>query len=206
MSFHVDSTPGAYAATRVRLHTIRSLVLIGAFALAGTLPLLLSLAFDVPFRLTAPVVLILAVFYWAAESETALMERWLKGRNGELAVGGALEELRWERYIVLHDIPAAGEGNIDHIVWGPNGVFLIETKFRSYLPVHLTKAKRQSARLHDELEVWVTPVICLATREREPYRHEGVWVMGLDALVPWIREQSNTPAEFDRLARFAELL
>ena len=30
--------------------------------------------------------------------------------------------------------------------------------------------------------------------------------MGLEALVPWIREQSNTQVAFERLARFAEAL
>jgi hypothetical protein len=30
--------------------------------------------------------------------------------------------------------------------------------------------------------------------------------MGLDALVPWIREQSNPPVAFERLASFAEVL
>lgn len=206
MSYSIDSRPGAYAAARARRHTLRSLALIGAFAFAGALPLVLSLTLELPFHTTAPVVLILAVLYWVADSEAGSMERWLKGRNSEQAVGAALEELRWHRYIVLHDIPAATGGNLDHLVSGPNGVYLVETKFRSYLPVHLKKAKLQAARLHDELEVWVTPVICLATREREPYRHEGVWVMGLDALVPWIRLQSNTPVAFDRLAGFAELL
>ena len=68
---------------------------------------------------------------------------------------------------MLHDILAERGENIDRVVSGPNGVYLVETKFRSYLPVHLKKAKRQAARLHDELDVWVTPVICLATRERE---------------------------------------
>ncbi len=48
---------------------------------------------------------------------------------------------------MLHDVPFAGEGNIDHLVSGPNGVYLVETKFGSYLPVHLKKAKRQAAKL-----------------------------------------------------------
>ena len=206
MAYDVDSRPAAYAASRARLHTLRSLSLIGAFAVVGALPLVLSRAFDVPFAVTAPVVLILAVLYWVADSETALTQRWMKGRTGEGAVGDALEGLRWEQYIVLHDIPSAGEGNVDHLVSGPTGVYLVETKLRSYLPVHLKKAKRQAAKLHDELGVWITPVICLATCEQEPVRHDGVWVMGLDALVPWIREQSNLPVVPDRLARFATLL
>ena len=104
---------------------------------------------------------------------------------------------------MLHDVPFPGQGNIDHLVSGPNGVFLVETKFGSYLPVHLKKAKRQAAKLSDELGVAVTPVLCVAATENGTYRHGGVQVVGFDALLPWIRAQSNAPVEFERLARFS---
>ncbi len=203
MSYHVDSTPGTYAPPRASNVSIRSLLLIVGFAGVGALPLVLARAFDVSFAVSAPIVVLLAVIYWAAESDSLLMERGLKGRNGEAVVGEALEGLRWEQYIVLHDVPFAGEGNIDHLVSGPNGVFLVETKFGSYLPVHLKKAKRQAAKLSDELGVLVTPVLCVGVSEGDPYRHGGVQVVAFDALLGWIREQSNPPVEFDRLATFS---
>jgi hypothetical protein len=179
------------------------MLLVAAFAGVGLLPFVLARAFDVSYAVSAPIVVLLAVIYWAAESDSVLMERGLKGRNGEAVVGDALEGLRWEQYIVLHDIPFAGEGNIDHLVSGPNGVYLVETKFGSYLPVHLKKAKRQAAKLSDELGVPVTPVLCVASSEGDPYRHLGVHVVGFDLLLTWIREQSNPPVEFERLARFS---
>ena len=202
MSYHVDSTPGTYAP---RAHSVkaRSVFMIAAFAGLGALPLVLARVFDVSFAVSAPIVVLLAVVYWAAESDSVLMERGLKGRNGEPVVGEALEGLRWEQYIVLHDVPFPGQGNIDHLVSGPNGVVLVETNFGSYLPVHLKKAKRQAARLSEELRVPVTPVLCVGTSEGEPYRHGGVQVVGFDALLPWIREQSGQPVEFGRLARFS---
>jgi len=203
VSYHVDSTPGTYAAPRRTTVRVRSLLLIVAFAGVGALPFLLARAFGVSFAVSAPMVVLLAVIYWAAESDSVLMERGLKGRNGEAVVGEALEELRWERYIVLHDIPFAGEGNIDHLVSGPNGVYLIEAKLGSYLPVHLKKAKRQAAKLTDELGVLVTPVLCVGLNEGDPYRHGGVQVVGFDALLPWLREQSNPPVEFERLVHFS---
>lgn len=203
MSYHVDSTPGTSAPPRVSTVSIRSVLLVVGFAGVGALPLVLARAFDVSFAVSAPIVVLLAVIYWAAESDSVLMERGLKGRNGEAVVGEALEGLRWEQYIVLHDVPFAGEGNIDHLVSGPNGVFLVETNFGSYLPVHLKKAKRQAAKLSDELAVLVTPVLCVGVSEGDPYRHGGVQVVGLDALLGWIREQSNPPVEFDRLANFS---
>jgi hypothetical protein len=203
VSYHVDSTPGAYSTPAGRSVSARSLLLVAVFAGIGLLPLVLARAFDVSFAVSAPIVVLLAVIYWAAESDSVLMERGLKGRNGEAVVGEALEGLRWERYIVLHDVPFAGEGNIDHLVSGPNGVYLVETKFGSYLPVHLKKAKRQAAKLGEELGVLVTPVLCVASSEDGPYRHFGVQVVGFEALLAWIREQSNSPVEFERLARFS---
>ena len=202
MSYHVDSTPGTYARPRHSV-PVRSVLLVAAFAAVGALPLVLARAFEVSFAVSAPIVVLLAVVYWAAESDSRLMERGLKGRNGEAVVGDALEGLRWERYIVLHDVPFAGEGNIDHLVSGPNGVFLVETKFGSYQPVHLKKAKRQAVKLGEELRVPVTPVLCVGAGENGSYRHSGVQVVAFDALLAWIREQANPPVEFERLARFS---
>jgi hypothetical protein len=202
VAYDVDSTPAALP--RDRPQSARSLLLIAAFAGAGALPLVLARAFDVSFAVSAPIVILLAVIYWAAGSDSALMARGAKGRNGEVVVGEALEDLRWEQYIVLHDIPFAGEGNIDHLVSGPNGVYLVETKFGSYLPVHLKKAKRQAEQLSDELGVPVTPVLCVAAASQsETYGHGGVWVVGFDALLPWIRQQRNPPVDFERLAHFS---
>src|SRR5688500_12796366 len=183
VAYHVDYSPAASAGRRERHDSARSLLLIAAFAGLGALPLVLARAFDVSFAVSAPIVVLLAVIYWAAESDSVLMERGLKGRNGEAVVGEALEELRWERYIVLHDVPFPGQGNIDHLVSGPNGVYLVETKFGSYLPVHLKKAKRQAAKLGEELGVLVTPVLCVASSEDGPFRHVGVQVVGFDALL-----------------------
>jgi len=45
------------------------------------------------------------------------------GASGEL-----LEEFRGEGFIAMHGIEQAGEGNIDHLVSGPTGVFMIESK------------------------------------------------------------------------------
>jgi hypothetical protein len=51
----------------------------------------------------------------------------------------------------MHDIEQDREGNVDHLVSGPSGVYLIETKHRRYADDQLRKAKRQAAKLHDEL-------------------------------------------------------
>jgi hypothetical protein len=53
---------------------------------------------------------------------------WFVGKRGELAVAEALKDLPNE-YILLNDLMLPdGRGNVDHLVMGPNGLFVIETK------------------------------------------------------------------------------
>lgn len=52
-----------------------------------------------------------------------------QGLEGEITVGQTLERLRRLGYEVLHDVPGGLQGsNIDHVLIGPGGVFVIETK------------------------------------------------------------------------------
>jgi len=55
------------------------------------------------------------------------------GLRGEQAVAEALNDrsLAAAGYTALHDVPGDGDWNIDHVVVGPGGVFVIETKCRS---------------------------------------------------------------------------
>ena len=53
---------------------------------------------------------------------------WFVGKRGELAVAEALKDLPND-YILLNDLMLPdGRGNVDHLVMGPNGLFVIETK------------------------------------------------------------------------------
>jgi hypothetical protein len=52
------------------------------------------------------------------------------GRDGELIVAEFLEPLSKSGYSVLHDV-VGGNFNVDHVLIGPTGVFVIETKTRS---------------------------------------------------------------------------
>lgn len=56
-------------------------------------------------------------------------QAWTRGAEGERALGVTLESLRDEGFGVLHDrrIPG-GRANIDHLVVGPAGVFVIDAK------------------------------------------------------------------------------
>jgi hypothetical protein len=53
------------------------------------------------------------------------------GLRGEQAVAEALQEVADCGYRAFHDFPGGENWNIDHVVVGPPGVFLIETKARS---------------------------------------------------------------------------
>ena len=58
------------------------------------------------------------------------LHRLALGLSGEKAVAEKLDELRAHGYHVIHDIPG-DSFNVDHVVVGPTGVFVIETKTRS---------------------------------------------------------------------------
>lgn len=55
------------------------------------------------------------------------------GLRGEQAVAEMLsrESLRMAGYRAFHDVPGDGKWNIDHVVAGPSGVYVLETKTRS---------------------------------------------------------------------------
>jgi len=58
------------------------------------------------------------------------IEQITLGERGERVVGEALEELENEGYRAVHSIFLEG-CDIDHVLVGPAGVFLIETKYRN---------------------------------------------------------------------------
>lgn len=57
------------------------------------------------------------------------IEQITLGERGERAVGAVLDELENEGYRAVHSIRLGGR-DIDHVLVGPGGVFVIETKYR----------------------------------------------------------------------------
>jgi len=204
VAYQVGTRPGAWVAAQAARRARLVWLGIGLFFLVDGV----VLALVVGHRLS---IVGSALFLGAviaakpyAERYVDAQLRWRSGAQAEAAVGETLNALRREGWVLMHDIERAGEGNIDHVASGPGGVFLVETKARRYEEAHLVKAKRQAARLHDELGVWVTPVICLHARKAKPFRTQGVWVVPRERLLDWLREQHNQPVAFERLARFAD--
>lgn len=205
MAYDVSRPPGEFAKTREREAS--------RVALAFTLLVVAASVFSVATVLAGGVgavgaAALLAAAYGAgliADHRLDASMRWGKGGNAERTVGETLKHLRYEGYVVMHDLDKVVGGNVDHLVWGPTGVFMIETKFRRYVTADLPKARGIAAKLKRDLDAkWVQPVICLATRSFGPRDVRGVTVVGVDGLLGYIRSQRQPPPPFENLARFAD--
>src|SRR6185369_9818593 len=71
-------------------------------------------------------ILLISALFVTPNSITA----WQIGADGEVRTGRLLESLEADGFRVLHDrkIPGARSANIDHIVIGPPGIYVVETK------------------------------------------------------------------------------
>jgi hypothetical protein len=204
MAYDVYRRPGAWVTAQASRRARRVWLTIGLlFGLALAAAALLKWN-PAPIALSLLVVLLALALRRVANREMDAASRWLKGAGAETSVGEELNALRHDGFVILHDVEQAREGNIDHLVSGPTGVFLVETKYRGYQQSQLVKVKRQAARLHAELGTWITPVICLHRREGRAFKTEGVWIVPQPVLCEWIRKQRNAVVPFERLARFAD--
>lgn len=127
------------------------------------------------------------------------------GRSGERAVAQYLEWFRTKDFFVFHDVPQ-GDSNIDHVLIGTRGVYVIETKTISK-PVRgeckivvdkervfangreldrdpITQAKAQARWLYNflaesQFKQFVQPVVVFPEWFVQPYDRKalGVWVL-----------------------------
>lgn len=118
-------TPGQYARATVQRLRMRTLVWLGALAVATAL---VGRTFGLnDLRFAAAEIVLLASMFVVSRYVLPLVERRDRGAAGEEYVGALLESLRGDGWRVIHDA-SFGRGNIDHILVGPAGVFTIETK------------------------------------------------------------------------------
>ena len=144
--------------------------------------------------------------------------RWLRGAEGEEAVGGILESLAADGWHVIHDV-SFGRGNIDHVVVGPGGVFAVETKSHAGRislerldPKMLSQAYAEKKTLEERLGVEVEPLLVFSRAyliERPSAKRQGVTVMTARGLPHYFsRRRPTMSAEqsrqvYERLARAA---
>ena len=64
---------------------------------------------------------------WVWDEPPPFIERWRQGRDGERATAKQLRKLQREGWSARHDLEDK-YGNLDHVVVGPGGVFLLDSK------------------------------------------------------------------------------
>jgi hypothetical protein len=69
-----------------------------------------------------------AMFMILRWSPPGWIENWQDGALGEQRTGKELRALERQGWVVLHDL-ILGRGNLDHVLVGPAGVFLLDSKF-----------------------------------------------------------------------------
>jgi hypothetical protein len=120
----IARAPGQYTRSIVQRLRMRTLLTLGALAVATTV-MGRRFGWHDPRFLGAEVALLAAIFV-ISRYVLPLVERHDRGAAGEEQVGGVLEGLGYGWY-AIHDV-SLGRGNVDHIAIGPGGVFTVETK------------------------------------------------------------------------------
>ena len=101
-----------------------------------------------------------------------------------------LDRLVSEGWTVEHDVSNARGFLIGSLVRGESGAYLVQVRNRAYRLEHLRRARRDAAWLHGLVGGWVTPVLCLALRDDEPHRRDGVFITGAEHLADWLRART----------------
>lgn len=158
---------------------------------------------------------LLALYAWVRDEPPEHVRRHGVGAEGERSTARALVPLLTDGWRVAHDVDT-GHGNRDHVLVGPGGLFLLDSKKLggtveihgetvhvdrrddprdSYdLPRLAAALRSEAARMHDEIlsatrtNVWVTAVIVLWSPfpARLVEGNKVVFVHG-DELVSWLR-------------------
>lgn len=176
----------------------------------------------------------LARFVDAIQGESQATQAWAKGAEGERRIGGRLDALRASGIGVLHDRRKPnGRGNIDHLVIGPTGIWVIDTKhytglveprdkggwFREDLRLYVRGrdrsalvdgVHRQMGTIRDlvDPDVPVRGALCFVAAEwklfARPFEIDGVLVTWLKALLE--RIQADGPLDSNQRLHCTGLL
>ena len=198
-------TAGQYARETVLRLRLRTLVILGALAVATAL---LGRAFGLhDARFLASEVALLVTMFVISRYVLPLVERRDRGAQGEEHVGALLEELVEDGWLVIHDA-SLGAGNIDHIAVGPPGIFTIETKSHPG-PIRagrvhgatLSQARNQSEAVERATGFECEPLIVYSRAwvDRPGARRRGVRVLPARMLVGYLgkREPILSEAEVE---------
>src|SRR5262245_5963392 len=110
---------GKFTDSRIRFYSKKAIV----FSILGVFVVLFSLYGNSP-----QIGLVAAILVVLFKINFRRWQSWSRGKMGESAVTRALCGLP-DEYVLLNDLMLPdGKGNVDHLVIGPIGLFLIETK------------------------------------------------------------------------------
>lgn len=190
---------GRYASIRGRVGLVKTCLVIGIYAAAVYGMVIVNLDGGGKTRLGVVATFGLSglAFMLLGELQRSGNDaiNWLLGARGERRVGTKLDTLKADGWFVLHGYKRERGGDVDHIVVGPRGAYAVETKSYRFRRADLRQAAYNAAWLKETLGVrWVTAVLCV-DEERAPTQDGVVWVMGHEALLPWIRTQRNTSVD-----------
>lgn len=176
---------------------------------------------------------LLAVWVALRDDVPEKIQHWREGAEGERRTARVLGPLEREGWVVQHDL-AGPKGNVDHLLVGPAGVFLLDTKRwfgdvtvpgdvpvitpwdtpdDTWSPHGLTARMRaMAAATKEALEVrcgvrtWVHPVVVIwAPFDAGQVCAAGVTLVHGDQLLQWLRAQPRRLTE-QALNRLAESL
>jgi len=192
---HPDPTrrsAGQYARATVKRLRMRTLVALGALAVASAL---LGRTFGLHDpRFLGSEVALLASMFVISRYVMPLVERHDRGAAGEEHVGALLEQLSDCGWQVIHDA-SLGRGNVDHILIGPAGVFTLETKshpgpvrVRRVHGAALSQAHAQRRAIEQVTGAPVEPMIVYSRAwiDRPLARRKGVRVLPARMLLGYL--------------------
>jgi len=206
-------TAGQYARATVRRLRMRTLVGLGALAVATAL---LGRTFglhDVRF-LGSELALLVSMFVISHFVLPAL-DRRDRGASGEEQVGALLDTLarRQEPWRVIHDV-TLGRGNVDHVAIGRAGVFTIETKSHPG-PVRVSRihgatldqARAQRRAIEAVTGVHAEPLIVYSRAwvDRPLARRKGVRVLPARMLLRYLAKRPERLSDEQVEAAHAQL-
>jgi len=174
---------GSYLKRKAFKNLLASFLCLLAFAgllitSIGISPFYMSLGMYELARIVLMLVLLAAGVFWFFPK----YGRYMGGSRGEERVTRTLRDSLNDEYFLINDLQLfdGRKGNIDHIVVGPNGIFVIETKnLRGNISASEdnwqgTKGKSPSKQARDNASR-----VYRAIKDSESFRNVKPWVHGI---------------------------
>jgi hypothetical protein len=156
---------------------------------------------------------LVGVGVWVWDAPPEYVERWRRGADGERMTARMLRRVEGAGWCVVHDLPSQ-YGNFDHVVAGPGGLFLLDSKrltgdpavvngklvvqrsadVRDAYTLDLVPRMRGAAaelarRIQDETgeRLWVTPVVVVwPALLEDAVECSGVWFLSGPCVGDWL--------------------